>query len=377
MAPTPRPPTPLPPHLALAWSFTRHRLLATCERATFWTYWGSRGAGLPPDDPAAQADARRAWALRHLTELQMLVGVVVHNAARAVLAALLAGERAPSYRELLARARFTMNQVWRGSQPDQVDRFWRWPGAYTALREIVVRGELRDVEIAVARARVRGCLAALLDAPLLDDLRGCPRDAVLLPSHDGPVDFTPVPGTTAWGAVDVAYRHGDMSVVHRALMAEAQRTDLDLPPWRNGPEERRAAAAALRRLPKTATWTVADWKTAAQPNPSEERLQLGALAIWLETAGYPKSDGVYLGRIVDLVRRVDRWYVLDEGVLDAVRAVITTDVARQKRLMADPERAIPLPRDAWALAFDQRRSCPPCRFRALCHGDTAPERARI
>lgn len=365
-------PSLLPASLALSWSVTRHRLLAECERAVYWTYWGSRGAGLPANDPDAARDARQAWAFRHLTDLSLLVGVVVHRAARVVLTAIRSGKRPPTYRDLLSGARATMNQVWRGSQPDQIDKFWRWPGAYTALREIVVRGELRDAEVAVARARVRRCLAALLEAPLLEDLRGCGAADVVLPADDGPVDFTPLPGTTAWGAVDVAYRHHDVSVVHRALTAEAQRGDMDLPSWRNGPEERRAARAALRRLPGAATWTVADWKTTAQPNPDEERLQLGALAIWLETAGYPNSSGVYLGRIVDLVHRVDRWYVLDEDARDAVRAVITSDVARQRQLMADPELAIPLPRDAWALAVDQRRSCPRCRFRLLCHADKAP-----
>lgn len=53
----PRHPVPLPPALALAlaWSVSRHRMLATCERQVFWHYFGCRGAGFPVDDERPRA----------------------------------------------------------------------------------------------------------------------------------------------------------------------------------------------------------------------------------------------------------------------------------------------------------------------------------
>jgi hypothetical protein len=39
-----RPQPPLAPQYALAWSVSRHRLLASCPRAVFWQYHGCRAA---------------------------------------------------------------------------------------------------------------------------------------------------------------------------------------------------------------------------------------------------------------------------------------------------------------------------------------------
>lgn len=358
-----RPPAPLVPQYALAWSYTRHRLLQTCERAVFWHYVGCRGAGLDNGDP----DAGRAWALRHLTDLPQLLGEVVHTAARTVFDATVRGVAPPRLDDLLLGARLTLNQVWRASQPDQIDRFWRWPGAHTALREIALRGGLRDSEIAVAGARLRTCLAALVDAPLLEDLAACPREAITLPEA-APVRFAPVPNSLAWAVVDLIYRHTNMRDVTDALRAEASQSDRDLPPWRRGAAERLRAARAARLVPRRPTFCVADLKTGASVDPEREALQLGGYGLWMESAGIPRTDGVYLGRIVDLARQVDRWYVVDDDSLAAARSVIETDLAHQRRLFADPDRAIPLPKSEWALAADRRR-CGACRFHPVCEGE--------
>jgi hypothetical protein len=325
----------------LAWSFSRHRLLATCERAVYWTYWGSRGLGFEPDDPDPAATARRAFALRCLTALPLLVGVAVHNATRAVVTALRDGRPHPEYEVLLAAARLTLNHAWRASQPDLIDRFWRYPGATTALREIVYRGTLRAAEVEVTRARLASCLSNLFDAALLDDLvrtRGKLGTASLYIGFDGPEQFPIVPGHDAWAALDLAYRHVD--------------------------------AASCDGRVRTPCWCVVDVKTGQAADAAEELLQLATYGLWLQANGYPPSDGAYLGRIVDLRLGVDRWYVLDAAALQEARDVAHRDLARLRGLMHEPERAQPLRRRAWALAAD-RRACRHCNFLELCGEELA------
>jgi hypothetical protein len=387
----PRHPAPLPPALALAWSVSRHHMLATCERQVFWHYFGSRGAGLAVDDPEAVRDAELAWALRHLTDVPRLIGTAVHQAARRVVEAVIAGGPPPSYSALLAAARFSLNQAWTNSQPAEVDRFWRYPTTYVVLRELALRGELHDFEIEVARMRLRRALSALVNAPVLRDLRvTAARDAddVFLPPAGAPLPFTThLPATdgdvgavgeaTAWAAVDVAYLHRDLASVAEALVAQTGGDLASLPPWRRGPAEQVALAAARARLPQRPVWCVTDFKTGAHGDSEAERLQLGTYALWLESAGYPATDGIYLGRIVDLSRAEDRWYVLDRAVRDGARDVMAADLARQGALMMPPPAgasgasATPRPMAAWRQAGNRTR-CLRCSFAVLCAREWEP-----
>ena len=331
---------PLEPKYALAWSYTRHRMLRECERAVFWQYFGSRGLGLRDGDPAGA----RAFALRHLTTLPLLVGTAVHAAARRVVEAVVERRAVPPIEELLAGARFTLNQAWRNSQPDLIDRFWRYPAAHNALLEIVYRGALRPAEITRASGRLRDCLDALTDAPVLDDLRACGAADVWLAPDAFPVSFDPAPGQLAWGAVDFAYRHS--------------------------PD---AGGTSAPGAPAAPTWCVADWKTGSSGSPDDESLQLATYGLWLRARGFPDTDGVYLGRIIDLARREDRFYVLDRALLDRARAAIAEDLARLRGLMRDRERVLPRSKAEWHLAADVR-GCPRCRFYGLCLTDLASRR---
>lgn len=359
----PRTQPPLAPQFALAWSFSRHRLLTHCHRALYWQYFGCRGQGLPAGDRSATL----AWALRHLTTVPLLIGSAVHVAARLVLDALVAGRTPPALDDLHDGARLTLNAAWRSSQPRHVDGFWEHPAIYVALQEIVGRGRLEPFEILRARGRLFRALEALVSAPVLADLEDCAAGETYLPPP-GPLAFAPLPGATAWGALDFAYRHHDMVTVQEALHAESAAEN----PEGGTAETSHARAQALRAVPTTATWCVSDFKTGGGTAVAraDEALQLGAYGLWMREAGYPSTDGVWLGRIIDLTRRQDRWYVLDAALLAHTQAVISADLATLHGLMADPVRALPQPKEAWALAADQR-GCPRCRFRRLCAGELA------
>ena len=250
---------------SLAWSVSRHRLLATCERAVFWHYFGSRGKGLVPGDP----DAKRAWALRHLTDVPLLTGTVVHQAARRLLDAIVLGGAKPTFDSLLTGARFTLNQAWINSQPAHIDRFWRSPTLYTALREIAVRGELSDVEIVAGRERLRRCLMALMEAPVLADVANCNEGTVYLPPP-APMRFTVagsggITAITAWAAVDFAYRVADpQCVLERAAPSSSARDAAEPAACERGVWTTTLPLGA--RFPSRPTWCVADFKVTSRPD---------------------------------------------------------------------------------------------------------------
>jgi hypothetical protein len=185
-----------------------------------------------------QASVPLAFALRHLTTLPLLVGTVVHQAARQVVGAVVGGTPVPSYDDLLGGARFTLNHAWRSSLPPQSGRFWRQPTLAPLLQEVIDRGYLEPREIARMQARLTTCLHTLLVAPVLADVADAGRDATWLPPL-GPVRFQPTPGQTVWGAVDLAYRHHDAAGLMGALEAAAGSV---------GPNPLAAQAMATARL---------------------------------------------------------------------------------------------------------------------------------
>ncbi len=377
---------------ALGWSFTRHKLLRGCERAAYWHYWAAR------DGWRAEAarDRRLAYALKHLTAVPLLVGTAVHDAARAVMAAARDGRRPPTYDALLRTARGTLNRAWRDSQPDRIARFWQWPGDHLALHEVVYGGRIPPAAADAARVRLASCLRGLLATPLVRDVAACRDDEVYL-AGDGPervaldlppglaldardllatgaglVGGGPAITATLWLALDLVYRHHDPGACHGLTAGDG--------------------SAAGRRRPGGSCWCVTDFKTGAAA-PAEEALQLAVYALALQAAGLEPTDGVYLGRVVNVRTRAEAWYALGAEDLARARAVVLADVGRQLALVrrmiapgtarpgsgshagadAGGEAAVeggrsadaPFAGAAFALAPDRRR-CPTCNFLALC-----------
>lgn len=333
----------LPP---LAWSFSRHRLLETCERAVYWQYDGSqRGYAAPP-----ASDARRAWTLKHLTSLPLLLGNAIHQAARTLLLALRDGTEPPSVDLARETARAMLNQVWFTSTRQQ-DRFWAMPGVFTAFREVVYRGALSDVEVNRARERLRTCLATLYAAPVLADVGTALASAVsgiggptLHVSNGLPASFTIADGTTVWADLDLGYRT-----------------------WHQQPHG--------FNVPTTPIWCIADFKTGAPA--ADELLQLATYGLYSrDVLRIPMTDGTYLGRVVDLARAQDRWLRITEDLVDGVPAIIAKDVGRMQALRAaadcEPKRRA----SAYALASD-RRSCGRCNYLLLCQDELRRLRSRV
>lgn len=327
----PRPGQDLPPVGLPGWSFTRHRLLANCERAVYWGYYGSRGLGLEPGDP----DAVRAFALRWMLTMPQLLHRVTGNAVYTAVREICRGRGCPDAATLIASTRFTVLHAFAASEPPAIERFWASPVTQPALREAVY-GALRADDLPRTCVRLEYLLSQLACAAVFGDLthawaRG--RTATVMTNFAGP-QYVWIDGTPTWVGLELAYVHQDHS--------------------------------AHGHLVKRATWCVTDFQTGAEtPSPARERLKLAVYAHWLGRMGYPAIDDAYLGRIVDLERGVDRWYRLSGADGHAAMATIAADTQRQRALMADADAGEPLPPSRWALAAD-RSACTACNFLEFC-----------
>lgn len=313
--------------VALEWSVSRHRLLATCERAIYWQYWGARGGYSAP----AGSDARRAWALKRLVSLPTLIGTVVHSAAQALTAAVRDERALPTFEILSAQARWTLNQVWRTSQPARIHEFWQWPARYPAYREMVVNRGLSPSDVEQGRIKLASCLRHLLAAPLLDDLRACGAAQIRL-SGSGPERVLLDGGITVWVALDLLYRHED--------------------------------PGGCQRLVTGPCWCVTDYKT-GRPSPGSDWLQLAVYALALEAQGYPMTDDGYLGRVIYLLSGTETWHFIGRDDMERARDVIAAGVRTQRGFFPDSPGGALQPKTQFGLAED-RRACDTCNYFALC-----------
>jgi hypothetical protein len=290
---------------------------------------------------------RRAWALKLSTSLPLLVGTVVHNAARQVVAAVRDEQPVPDAGELYDGARFTLNHVWLTSVRHP-ERFWAAPAIHPMLREVLARGGLEESELLESKDRLERCLGHLTSAPILEDLRRCrPGEVLLSDSVAESFVVTAEPGevapedTQGGGtqevvvALDVAYRHHD-----------------------------RESADGLLEYP---TWVVADWKTGRTVD-EDARLQLGTYALFLRSRGRPLVDGGYLGRLVNLAAGAEWLEIIGEHELRWALTVIEADVQRLRALHAaplPPADTAPSP-EAFPYAAKPSFACPSCAFLTLC-----------
>lgn len=310
-------------HSGLSWSHSRDRILVACPRRYYWHYYGRH-------DPDPEV-ARSAWVLRQLTTLDLTLGTVLHTLARETALAVREGRSPPSHATMLERARAEMNRVFLSSQ--HRDWFLRCPTETPMLQEIWYGGRVDPATVERIRQKLFTCVANLAASPIWDILRSLPADAVLI--ADSLTSVT-IDHTTVFAAPDLVYRPG---------------TD--------------------RGSCDSGEIVLVDWKTGRQHQDADSQLAVYALSL---TTGSDLdiADGRWVGRVNLLATGGDAWYELSALDLERARRRIRTSVAVMRTYLADPERNIPLPRDAFPLATPECRSrCPTCPFLELCELELA------
>jgi hypothetical protein len=295
-----------------SWSHARDRTYSECPRRAYYTYYGSHEGWLRDALPAVQ----RAYRLKKLTSLSMLLGQEIHARAREITEIVRAGGALPTLHDTIDRTRDGMNRVWRSSK----DRgaFERRPSRHPMLIE-VYKGLPAAERFATLRGRIQLLSENLLHWPGWDEIAACGRDGVHLFDAIDPIDHG---GHALYAAPDLAYG-----------------TDGD----------------AL---------TIQDWKCGGEDGVEA---QLGVYAVYLRARGLGPH---FKGRVVNLLTPHDRDVSLTEAVLEgAVRRIrdSTWDMRRYLEDM-DVKRNVALP----VITFPQEPAedkCRWCLFEELCLED--------
>lgn len=307
------------PYPDFSWSHSRDGALVECARAYYWRFYGSHNGWLRD----APAEVRLAYLLKHLTTLPQVLGMAVHACARTTALAVRAGTPRPGFDAVLAQVSDALNRAVLGSHRRAA--FTRDPKRTSMLREVWYTHRRDGSALVEAVAKARRCTRALCDSSVWADLEACRPEWIA--AADTPEAFVHE-GWPVFAAPDLVYRPAGRRVV------------------------------------------ILDWKTG---DDGEAELQIPTYALYCrKVLGLGFRDGEWFGRVVNLATGSDETREITR--LDLLHAAdrIRDSVGAMHTLLADVEGNVPEPREAFPLAWaDRRQACRFCSFYALCERELA------
>lgn len=309
------------PFPEFSWSYSRHRTLCECPRRYYYAYYASHN-GWSVD---AQPLAKRSYALKRLTTVEMALGAALHRRAAEIAAALRARRRPPSRPQLVQATRAELNTLWCASQ--HRDGFLSHPSRSPMLFEVYygdTGGRLPTRQVQFVAERLERCCYQLEHLTLWNELRALtPEDVVLV---DTPAAFQ-LEGLTLYAAPDLVVR-------------------------------------------MAGEWHVVDWKTG---RPVDAASQLAVYALYVEHGlGVPDAADRVTGRQVSLLDGRDVRYPFAREDLEATVAGLWASVRSMRSYLASVERNEPLPMEAFPETSSDAR-CRRCSFMELCKPSLAAE----
>lgn len=295
-----------------SWSQTRSEKLKSCPRAYYWQYYG-KWNGWRSDAPE---DARRAYRLSKMSNLDLFAGSVVHEVAENVLHAARSGRDIP-VDEAREDARRRLNVGW---QQSRERRYLTDPKSAVNLFEHYYQTPLGPSDVDRIRDKVFRCVENLYRSEALSFLRAIPEKDWLAVESLG--HFL-VDGVKVYAKPDVAVR--DVA---------------------------------------TGTYFLFDWKTGKESASNDVQLAgyaLYAVSTWKAAPGSIETVLVYLkeGTVKSTTP--------DDALLGSARETIRASIADMRALLADAAKNVAR-KDDFPMTTD-RRACRNCFFRELCFPD--------
>lgn len=298
-----------------AWSYTRDRMLRSCPRRYYYHYHLAAAGARPGAPPRA----RGAYVLKHLTTLDLVLGLAIHAVARALAAAVRAGRPLPPNDAPHDAVRSALNGAYRSSR--NAAAFLRSPARSLMLREIYYEGGLAPEAIERIRDKASLCLDGLRQSPLWETLAGLPRHHIRI--IDTPVRFR-VRDTDVWAAPDLVYQTPSSENV------------------------------------------VVDWKS-GRANPDAEIRQVGVYGLLLSNERSPEPQDAR-AMVIHLGSDTVAEYDLDEDRLAAAEEQVLAGAREMREGQAAVDRLGTAAITAFPLT-SRRAQCSRCNFFELCEAE--------
>jgi hypothetical protein len=319
------------PYPEFSWSISRQRKLDQCPRAYFHQYYLGWNGWLDE----SPTEARVAYRLGKLTSLDALLGQQVDVRARELESDARAGRDLPSAEDLELRTRGALRQAWTRSLNGRV-AFEQRPSKVTMLRSLYMDQDTQP------------------ETDRLNQKAGPSMQGLLATSH-----WRRLHGRGDEGGVEIPdfahFMWSGVKVFAAPDLAYTQDGALHIVDWKTGREDDTQATQVLLQM-----W----WALETYP----ELAQAAAEGI-LEVRGYLEYVAADATRCVEPPESTDSPdcgappATLDD-FRDACAGTVRSGVEQMRALLADPERNVPLEKDA----FERCESglCRMCGFAPVC-----------
>ncbi|MDI9486058.1 MAG: PD-(D/E)XK nuclease family protein [Bacillota bacterium] len=294
-----------------SWSFSRQQTLASCPRRYYYNYYGSHNGW----EMGAPQEAALAYRLKKLSNLYIVLGDALHKSAYHMVERVREGRPLPDADVAEEEIRRQLRRVWKSSR-DDLDLFIRRPNRVDMLHEFYYRMEISDATLARINERIRQAAEGLVSSDVWDELGQAGTEIIAFEQFDTfLIDETPV-----YAVPDLLYK----------------------------------TAAGQ--------WRIVDWKTGVEAEDNQDQVALYALYV-------NKKHGVAAGQIAArleyLSLQTSRELTFTPADLEKVEGTARASMEEMRRLLLDPVRNVPRPKEAFALT-DERGLCPWCNFFELC-----------
>jgi hypothetical protein len=298
-----------------SWSWSRSELLDTCARAYYHRYYSGHGGYSRSATPLA----RRAYALKHLTTLELTLGSAIHECAAKCARACRDRAPLPTMHELREFVRSRLNTVALARDPVT---FLNAPRRRPMLAPVYYHGLLSDVAIACTKARMEACLENVVASPVWGELRGVDPSRIVIPDEPACVNINEV---VTYLVPDLVY-------------------------YRDG-------------------WVIVDWKTG---RPRDSRMQAWVYGLFIEHV-LGVSDKTCTAHVHNLLVGHAETYEIGDAELEQARAFIRGSVGRMQELLRNCDSNEPLDIGKFTPARNPTR-CTKCNFLELCADELGLER---
>ncbi|HEV2150094.1 MAG TPA: PD-(D/E)XK nuclease family protein [Longimicrobiaceae bacterium] len=298
-----------------AWSHTRAETFRLCRRRYFYRYHAASVGWRQDADPLA----KRAYALRHLTTFDLVLGIEVHARARELAFAVRRRRGLPTADELRARTRLALNRAWAATD---VRAFLRDPKRIPMLAARYYERGVGPATIERIREKLSRTHTHLIASPVWVELREAGPAGIHLVDALSAFQLGEIP---VYAAPDLVFsRAGDTVIV--------------------------------------------DWKTSYD---RDARAQVAVYGLYIRhVLGVASSEGAYVARVVHLVDGDETTWNVTDTELDAAEERIQESSEAMRA--ADAAAAGPAWREAFPLTR-RRDRCGTCPFWEFCEGEIRGE----
>lgn len=297
-----------------SWSISRRQTLDECARKYYWQYYGSHNGWERDAPPRAQ----EAYRLKQLTNLYLVLGDALHQAAASALMSYKERNVPPSEQTITQQVRDILNNTYRMSKAEDArQQFQAAPKRYPMLHEMYYGyGPSTDL-INKIKERMAVCIANLLRSQSFRE--ACSPAVVEIVKIDQ-LDSFELDGNKVYAVPDLLYRL------------------------------------------ENDTWVIVDWKTGTEADEHGDQVRVYAL--------YARNKlQVPLSRLIVRLEYLATGECVEARVteeeLEFTQEAIMSSVRMMDAFLLDPEKNQPRPIDAFPIR-DETRLCRFCNFYALC-----------